>query len=61
MLRLPRENSSWGYRRIHGELASPGIEVAACAVWNIHKDHGIVGCPGAGREGGGADWTGTSG
>ena len=33
VLRLARENSSWGYRRIHGELLVPGIKVAASTVW----------------------------
>jgi hypothetical protein len=32
VLRLARENSSWGYRRIHGELAALGVKVAASAV-----------------------------
>ncbi|WP_214317707.1 hypothetical protein [Nonomuraea sediminis] len=41
VLRLARENSSWGYRRIHGELAALGIKVAASTVWEIRKDHGI--------------------
>lgn len=41
VLRLARENSSWGYRRIHGELAALGIKVAASTVWEILKAHGI--------------------
>jgi putative transposase len=45
VLRLARENSSWGYRRIHGELAVPGITVAASTVWEILKAHGIVPSP----------------
>jgi hypothetical protein len=36
-LRLARENSSWGYRRIHGELLVLGVKVAASAVWEILK------------------------
>ncbi|MFE9068529.1 integrase core domain-containing protein [Streptomyces violaceusniger] len=45
VLRLARENSSWGYRRIHGELASLGIKVAAGTLWNILKEHGIDPAP----------------
>ncbi|MER6004035.1 integrase core domain-containing protein [Nonomuraea angiospora] len=41
VLRLARENTSWGYRRIHGEPAALGIEVAASTVWEILKTHGI--------------------
>ena len=33
VLRLVRENPSWGYRRVHGELATLGIKVAASTVW----------------------------
>jgi hypothetical protein len=33
VLRLVRENPSWGYRRVHGELLTLGITVAASTVW----------------------------
>lgn len=45
VLRLAHENSSWGYRRIHGELAALGIKVAASAVWEILSEHGIPSAP----------------
>ncbi|MEV0168067.1 hypothetical protein [Nonomuraea fuscirosea] len=45
VLRLARENASWGYRRIHGELAALGIKVAASTVWEILKAHGIDPAP----------------
>ena len=41
MLRLVRENPSWGYRRVHGELATLGIKIAASTVWEILKEQGI--------------------
>jgi len=41
VLRLARENESWGYRRIHGELAGLGITVAPSTVWRILKSAGI--------------------
>ena len=46
VLRLARENESWGYRRIHGELAGLGITVAPSTVWQILKDAGISPAPG---------------
>jgi hypothetical protein len=46
VLRLARENESWGYRRIHGELARLGITVAPSAVWEILKRAGIEPAPG---------------
>ncbi|MFF1688008.1 MULTISPECIES: integrase [unclassified Streptomyces] len=45
VLRLARENNSWGYRRIHGELAALGIKVAASTVWEILRQHGIPPAP----------------
>ena len=45
VLRLARENESWGYRRIHGELAGLGIIVAPSTVWQILKDAGISPAP----------------
>jgi putative transposase len=45
VVRLAKENPSWGYRRIHGELAIMGIEIAASSVWAILKRHGIEPSP----------------
>lgn len=43
--RLARENSSWGSRRIHGELAALGIKVAASTVWEILRGRGTPPAP----------------
>jgi putative transposase len=51
VLRLARENSSWGYRRIHGELLVLGVKVAASTVWEILKDAGIDPAPQRTSEG----------
>jgi transposase len=45
VLRLARENESWGYRRIHGELAGLGITVAPSTVRQILKSAGISRAP----------------
>jgi hypothetical protein len=50
VLRLARENPSWGYRRVHGELATLGITVAASTVWEIFKQHGIEPAPERNRQ-----------
>src|SRR5258706_2650495 len=45
VLRLARENPSWGYRRIHAELAALGVKVAASTVWEILREHGAAPAP----------------
>ncbi|QUW84450.1 integrase core domain-containing protein [Streptomyces mirabilis] len=45
VLRLVRENPSWGYRRVHGELLVLGVKVAASTVWEILQDAGIPPAP----------------
>src|SRR5262249_39659288 len=45
VLRLARENSGWGYRRIHGELLVLGIKVAASTMCDILKNGGIARAP----------------
>jgi transposase len=45
VLRLARENPSWGYRRLHGELLVLGIKVAASTVWEILQEAGIDPAP----------------
>jgi hypothetical protein len=41
VLRLAGENPTWGYRRIHGELATMGVRLAPSSVWGILGRHGI--------------------
>jgi len=45
VLRLARENTEWGYRRIHGKLAGLGVKVAASTVWQILRTSGIDRAP----------------
>jgi putative transposase len=53
VLRLSRENPSWGYRRLHGELLVLGVKVAASTVWEILKEAGIDPAP----ERAGSTWS----
>jgi putative transposase len=46
VLRLAKENPTWGYRRIHGQLATMGITIAPSSVWAILKRHGVEPSPG---------------
>jgi hypothetical protein len=52
IVRLARENSSWGYVRIVGELRKLGIDVSATLVRNILRNAGIPPAPQRGR----LDW-----
>ena len=45
VLEMARDNPGWGYRRIHGELAGLGHQIAASTVWQILKDAGIEPAP----------------
>ena len=45
VLEMARDNPSWGYRRIHGELAGLGHKLAPSTVWQILKDAGIDPAP----------------
>jgi hypothetical protein len=42
---LVEENPSWGYRRMHGELLTLGVTVAASTVWEIPRTAGIDPAP----------------
>jgi transposase len=45
VLHLAAENPSWGYRRIHGELALLGVAIAASTVWEILQTAGVDPAP----------------
>jgi putative transposase len=45
VLRLARENPSWGYRRIHGELCRLGYGIGASTVWTILHRAGVAPAP----------------
>jgi len=45
VVRLARENPTWGYRRIHGELVGLGISLAPSSIWAILRRYGIEPSP----------------
>jgi putative transposase len=45
VLEMARDNPTWGYRRIQGELTGLGYKTAPSTVWRILKDAGIDPAP----------------
>src|SRR5919112_6564121 len=45
VVRLATDNPTWGYRRIHGELAGLGYQIGASTVWKVLDGVGIDRAP----------------
>jgi len=45
LLRMARENTTWGYDRIQGALANLGHKISDSTVANIFREHGIEPAP----------------
>jgi putative transposase len=50
IVRMAKENASWGYTRIVGALKNLGITISRTTVKQILKDHGIEPAPKRGKE-----------
>jgi hypothetical protein len=49
VVRMARENRSWGYTRIQGAMANLGHKLGRGTIRSILKDHGIEPAPGRGK------------
>src|SRR5262249_32900747 len=56
IVRMARENRSWGYDRIVGALANLGYHVSDLTVGNVLRRHGIPPAPDRGRTTTGAEF-----
>jgi putative transposase len=45
IVRLAKENPTWGYRRVEGELVRLGVQVAASTVWQVLRRAGVSPSP----------------
>jgi hypothetical protein len=45
VIRIAKENPTWGHRRVQGELVRPGHPIAASTAWQILHDAGIDPAP----------------
>jgi len=50
VVRIAKENPTWGYDRIQGALANVGHEISATSIANILKEHGIEPAPSRRRQ-----------
>jgi putative transposase len=45
VVRMAKENPTWGYRRVHGELCRLGYKIGASTVWSILQRAGVDPAP----------------